>query len=296
MTAAAYDTFDVAVDGGSLRVGRWQGQPGAPVVVAVHGITGSHMQWPEVVAALDGDVTLVAPDLRGRGASGGLPGPYGMSVHARDLVRVLDHLDVDRAVVVGHSMGGYVATVTGMRSPERVDGIVLVDGGIAVEPPPDVDVDAVMAAVLGPAVARLEMTFATREAYHAFWREHPALGPCWSPAVEAYLDYDLEGTEPELRSRVSIDAVRADSADTLLVEDARVGISKISCPAVLLRAERGMVNQVPPLITDELLAVVQPSAPNLVAVRVVPDTNHYSIALAPHGAAAVADAIREAVG
>ena len=54
-------------------------------------------------------VRLIAPDLRGRGRSNTLPGPFGMTRHADDMAAVLDFLGVPRAVVVGHSMGGFVS-------------------------------------------------------------------------------------------------------------------------------------------------------------------------------------------
>ncbi|MEA2447323.1 MAG: hypothetical protein QOK47_960, partial [Actinomycetota bacterium] len=106
------ERFDVPVQGGNLRVGRW-GTEG-PVVLALHGITASHMTWPWVARELSGDVQFIAPDLRGRGGSRDLPGPYGMKAHADDCVAVLDHLGAEQAVVVGHSMGGFVAAILAM--------------------------------------------------------------------------------------------------------------------------------------------------------------------------------------
>ena len=98
-----------------------------------------------------------------------------MRAHADDLVAVLDHLGLDRAVLAGHSMGAYVATTAATAHPRRWSHVVLVDGGVALPLPHGVDPDDMLAGVLGPALARLEMTFADRAAYHAFWRAHPAL-------------------------------------------------------------------------------------------------------------------------
>ena len=83
-----YRTMDVPVRGGMLRVGEWApADPDAPVVVAAHGITASHLAWATMADALP-DVRFVAPDLRGRGRSNGLPGPFGMVQHADDLAAV----------------------------------------------------------------------------------------------------------------------------------------------------------------------------------------------------------------
>src|SRR3712207_2689502 len=111
------ETFDVPTTGGSLRVARWR--DAGPAVRAVHGITATHMSWPFVARELSKEAQFIAPDLRGRGGSRELPGPYGMKVHADDCVAILDHLGIDKAVVVGHSMGGFVGAILAMHYPER---------------------------------------------------------------------------------------------------------------------------------------------------------------------------------
>jgi pimeloyl-ACP methyl ester carboxylesterase len=288
-SAPAYRTLDVAVAGGTLRVGCW-GDPDRPVVIAAHGITASHLAWARVAGELGAGVCLVAPDLRGRGGSSGLPGPYGMAAHAADLVAVLDALGVERAVLAGHSMGAFVAAVAAARWPERAERLVMVDGGLPLPVPAGVDVDAVLDAVIGPAMARLRTDFASPAAYRDFWRAHPAFAQTgtWDALVEAYVDYDLEpASDGRFRSRASLDAVRADGADVLAGDDARAALERVRCPAVLLWAERGMLNEPDGLYGE---AVVQDAAARHrgLATELVPGTNHYTILLAPAGAAAVA--------
>src|SRR5260370_12613050 len=69
--------INVRVDGGDLRVLAWG--TGKRVAVAVHGITASAMSWQAVARHMPSDWTLAAPDLRGRGHSRALPGPYGLA-------------------------------------------------------------------------------------------------------------------------------------------------------------------------------------------------------------------------
>jgi pimeloyl-ACP methyl ester carboxylesterase len=288
MSLEPYAALQVPVTGGDLHVGRWGHGP--IVVLAAHGITGNHRSWQGVARALGPDATLIAPDLRGRGRSSHLPGPFGMRAHAADLVAVLDHLGIDRCLLAGHSMGAYVATVAATATPDRFPSVVLVDGGIPLPLPDGVDPDAMLAGVLGPALARLEMTFEDRAAYHAFWREHPALiePGAWNEDTEAWLDHDLEGEAPQLRSSASLDAVRFDGTELLIDQEVRRAFRLLSQPTALLRAPRGLLNQVPPLLPDELLDPLRASWPIRLEM-LVENTNHYSIVLASRGATAVAN-------
>ncbi|MDQ6731816.1 MAG: alpha/beta hydrolase [Actinomycetota bacterium] len=76
-------------------------------------------------------MSLAAVDRRGRGDSGELPPPFGIDAHVRDMVAVLDALELERALVVGHSLGAYIAAALAATHPERVTGLVLVDGGLS---------------------------------------------------------------------------------------------------------------------------------------------------------------------
>lgn len=301
-----HTVLDVPVAGGSLAVGLSGPAGGAPIVLAVHGITGSHRAWAPVARHLGDDVTFLAPDLRGRGASSHLPGPYGLAAHLDDLVAVLDHVigatpgpgtGVTPVILAGHSMGAFVVARLVAAHPVRVQAAALVDGGLAFAVPGDLDPDTVLENVLGPALARLRMTFETRDAYRDFWRAHPAFaGPgTWTPDVEAYVDYDLAGEPPELRSRVVEAAVRADGADTLDVDAVRRNFLALACPTVLLRAPRGLLDEANPLLPEEAVEEAKAALPHLVDV-LVPDTNHYLIVLGDREAKTVADHLRALTG
>ena len=260
-------------------------------MLAVHGITASHAAWQWVADALGGSMTLLAPDLRGRGASGELPGPYGMAVHARDLAAVLDHVGARSALVVGHSMGAYIAATMAARHPERVSALLLVDGGLPQEVPAGVDLDAYAADLLGPALARLDMTFADEAEYLEFWRPHPALADEWGARLERYLRWDLGGQPPELRSRVSKQAATEDYVD-LMAGEAAGDYRRVAAPTLLMRAQRGLLAQPEPLLSD---ATVAAHLPHLEGARheVVADTNHYTIVMSDAGAEVVASRMRE---
>jgi lipase len=282
--------LNVAVDGGDLRVLQWG--TGKRVAVAVHGITASGMSWQAVARHMPSDWSLVAPDLRGRGHSRDLPGPYGLDSHARDVVAVLRHFG-GRPVLAGHSMGGYIALLARDAHPELVRRLVLVDGGLPLPVPDGADLDAILDTTLGPAIARLGQTFASTEAYLDFWRAHPALADHWSPDVEAYARYDLTGEPGQLRSRAVGDAVRADGRDVLAGKPFADALERLTKPTPLLTAPAGMFGAPPPLIAPEVVAAWTERVPAL-RPQVVPEMNHYTIMFEKEGAAAVSVAIRSA--
>ena len=186
-------------------------------------------------------------------------------------------------MLAGHSMGAYVATMAATTDPKRWSSVVLVDGGIALPLPDGVDPDAMLAGVLGPALARLEMTFADRAAYHDFWRVHPALieAGAWNEDTEAWLDHDLTGEEPELRSSASLEAVRFDGRELLVDQRGAAGLLRAAAADGRCCARpRGLLNQVPPLLPDELIDPLRARWPIRLEM-LVDNTNHYSIVLAP---------------
>jgi lipase len=291
-----YRTVDVPVRGGDLRVGIWEPEtPGpAPTVLAVHGITASHRAWGAVATGLP-EIRVVAPDLRGRGRSRDLPGPYGIGGHADDLAAVLDHFELPVATVVGHSMGAFVTMATVARHPDRVRRVLLLDGGLPLQVPAGMTADEATAAILGPAQQRLSMTFPTRESYRSFMRSNPALAN-WTAKLAEYVDYDLVGTEPELRPSTPFAAMLADSRSLQDAGDwllpALESLADRPWRTPFLRAQRNLVDLEPGLYAAEWIAGWQSRLPGI-EVRDLPGTNHYSMLFVDPGLAAVQSAIRE---
>lgn len=281
------EDLDVTVDGGTLRVARWAGS-GDPVL-AIHGVTATSRSWPFLADQLENPV--LAPDLRGRGRSHPITDRSGMAVHADDCAAVLHELAAGPVVVVGHSMGGFVASALAARHPELVSALVLVDGGLPF-PPAD---EKATAAGLQPILQRLERTF-TRDSYRDWYRGLPAFATDWTPQAQAYADYDLlddpgrPSSEPAVVQQDQLDLMRADSVTSALDSHRQ--------PRVFLHAPRGFADDPPGLYPQPTVDSFAGRWPDL-TIRRVDDVNHYTIVLSPRGAAAIADEVRtvtDAVG
>jgi len=231
-----------------------------------------------------------------------------MRAHADDAVRLLDSAGVDAAALVGHSMGAFVAVALAHEHPDRVNAIVLVDGGLPLpsgtiadgEDGEDVkngkdgndgkDGEDLALQLLGPAAERLRMTFADHESYREFWRAHPAFTDNWSAAIEAYVDYDLVGTPPSMHSASLLEAVAADALELNDALASRAQLAALrSLPGTIpfLRAPRDLLDRPGGLYSPEAVTRWQAELPNLV-VHEIPDVNHYGIIMTPGGVAPVA--------
>lgn len=286
--SSPYRSISVTVDDGQLYGGEWN-PSGGTTVVAVHGITANHRNFALLAEALP-QHRLLAPDLRGRGASRTLPGPWGIDQHAADVTRLITTSAQGPVVLVGHSMGGFVVAALARRFPDLVSGLVLVDGGLPFPLPVKIDADQAIAYALGPALERLQRTFPSRDAYRQFWQAHPALQDAWSEAVADYVDYDLVGDPPELRSSVSSEAVRQDGREQFGDPDTADVLGGFSGPARLLVVSRGLLGQPPGLYPEEQLTRWRSRLPSL-TIEEVPELNHYTIMLHPSGAAQVAASV-----
>jgi pimeloyl-ACP methyl ester carboxylesterase len=104
-------------------------------LVLLHGYPLDHHLWDDVTPLLVDTFDLIIPDLRGFGESSTVDSFYTMEDIASDIAALLDHLEIQKAAIVGHSMGGYVALAFARLYPERVSGLGLVSSQVLADPP-----------------------------------------------------------------------------------------------------------------------------------------------------------------
>ncbi len=117
--------MEVTINGARIHYER--SGSGFPLLLIHAGIADSRMWEPQAKAWVN-QFDMIRPDLRGFGDSELPPAPYS---NRADLIGLLDHLGVDRAHVIGCSMGGTVAIDLALEHPERVERLVLVAGGVS---------------------------------------------------------------------------------------------------------------------------------------------------------------------
>lgn len=282
--------FMVPVSGGNLAVFQYGSGSGDPVLL-IHGVTSSNRAFQLFSDSLIArGKAPFAVDLRGRGDSNNLPGAFGMRKHAQDMAAVIDHFAWTKPDVIGHSMGGFVAAALVGLYPEKVGQVVFADGGVPLPMPPGMTVEQIMPFVLGPALARLAMSFENKEAYRDYWRLQAAFVKGWSSVLDEYVDYDLRGTEPVMKAATNPQAVEEDSRD-LFGDDLIVkSLQSLSNESLFIKAERGLQNEEGGLYPMPVLDIVLPSYPML-KLQLLADCNHYDMFLEASGAEKVAQMI-----
>ena len=119
-------------DGGSLMdagalLANVRVQGAGPPIVLLHGFSAALDWWDGVAGPLAADHRVVSVDLIGHGGTAAPASNYAIRRQADLVAAILDKLDIGRAIIIGHSMGGDVATAFVEAHPERVDSLVLID-------------------------------------------------------------------------------------------------------------------------------------------------------------------------
>ncbi|MFY9488089.1 MAG: alpha/beta fold hydrolase [Solirubrobacterales bacterium] len=102
------------------------GDPGSPTVILIHGLSGAWQNWLENVQALASEFHVIAPDLPGFGESELPLEPVSIHGYARTIIALMDALGIEKASLVGNSMGGQTAAQVALDEPHRVEKLILV--------------------------------------------------------------------------------------------------------------------------------------------------------------------------
>ncbi len=257
----------------NLKTIEWGDAPRTALLV--HGLTGRAEAFEALTNKLDpaagipgGPWRFLAPDLRGRGASREITGEGGIPEHARDLLAFMDREGLERVVLAGHSMGAMIGVYLAAEHPERLFGLVLIDGGS--------DVSDEIDALLDPSIERLEGTYPSREAYLEYLKSQPAFENRWDEHLERYFSGDVRPSNGEWRHHANPETVR-DARERMRGFQLSELWLRVKCQTLILLSTVGLAGPKEGFILPPQQARrMQETIPDCTLVE-VENTNHYDI-------------------
>jgi pimeloyl-ACP methyl ester carboxylesterase len=247
--AAAPQHRDVDVEGARVHYRAW-GKPGHPGLVLIHG-GAAHSGWWDHVAPQLTSHRVVALDLSGHGDSGRRD-VYDMHLWAREVAAVAAAERLDRPVVVGHSMGGWVAVTTGVEHGDAVSAVAYIDSPLNDQPPEE---------------SRLRERQRPRRVY-----------PTADEAVARFRTLPPQDVVlPYIRDHVARESVhRVEGGWTWKFDPTFFGnrlllrelLPQLDCPVALFRCEYG-------LVSTDMAEEMQRLVPHRLPVVDLPDAGHH---------------------
>lgn len=154
-----------------------------PTLIMLHGITANAHAFDGLVKyGLNEHFHLISVDLRGRGQSDKPTFGYSVEEHAQDILGLLDHLQIEKATLCGHSYGGLLSAYMAANFPERVAAIILLDAGAEMNPK--------AAQMLIPTFSRLGVLYPSFEVYMRMMKKSPQ-NTFWDDAMDSYYKADV---------------------------------------------------------------------------------------------------------
>ncbi|MBI3287797.1 MAG: alpha/beta fold hydrolase [Chloroflexi bacterium] len=231
-----------------------QGGPEGPALLLIHGFPFDSSMWEPQISALRDKYRVIAPDLRGHGASSAPEGVYSMELLAEDLRRLLDHLKTKRVILGGLSMGSYIAFAFYRKYAELVRALILADTRPQADTPEGQKAREDLAQLATNEGSRAVAERLLPRLLTEPTREHNNL-------VVRWVNYMIQNTSIQgLVGALRGMAQRADSTDLL---------PQISVPTLILVGERDILT--PPADAQRMAELI-PGA----RLEIIPEAGHLS--------------------
>ncbi|HVB74126.1 MAG TPA: alpha/beta hydrolase [Ktedonobacteraceae bacterium] len=248
------------------------GEQGSPVI-CVHGITANAYCFQALADELSSTHRVFAYDLRGRGDSDKPESGYSIPIHAEDLAAIIEALELDLPVVVGHSLGAMIGLYFAAHYPEHLSKLVLMDGGghlpwNTLEEQP---------AWLTASIGRLGTPVPSFDEYVQRLKFAPFLGPYWNEYLDIYFAHDVfhqhDGTV------ISKGYPAGVFEDQMYIYEYKPETlwPRVQVPTLLQRAGQGLFTPDDQLLTEAEAETISRAIKRCRYVN-YPDMNHYTIA------------------
>lgn len=249
-------------DGLQLAVYDTPGDKGT--IIGVHGLTGNHKTFTQYRKYLESDYRFISYDLRGRGDSSPADEETSLFQHAKDLKTFIKDNNIERPILMGYSMGGYICAQ--IASEIEVEALILLDGAGTTEER--------QRALIIPSLSRLEKTYESVDDYADQTRKiYESLHVKWDSVVEDITRYEVKKTADGYHHKSEASAMEKDFNSFYDFKPANV-FDQITCPIFLVIAYGGLGER-DPLFTQETYVETIETAKDITTIEI--PANHYTL-------------------
>lgn len=233
-------------------------------MIFLHGLTGNHLQLQFYIEHFDERYRTIAIDFRGRGNSGKAESKSSIHEHALDVLSLIEVLGLQRPIVVGYSMGAYVASV--VASKMMVDKLILLDGAASI--------DDFQNKIVVPTFGRLSNRYDSENDYvNQVLEKYVNMGVEASDKLRSVILYEVTKREDGWYNKAIEETIRQDWS-SFQEYDVESVCSQISAKTLLVEAT-GNIGSYPPLFPKKYYTKTETFIQNI-TVKLT-DANHYSL-------------------
>lgn len=267
----------VTANGIQLHAIDWRGN--GPVLLLAHGLTANAHAFDGLIAAgLNNHCRIIAVDLRGRGQSEAPDMGYTMAETAKDIIGLMDKLQLDNVMMGGHSYGAFLSWYLAAYYPKRISKVIALDAAMKMHPN--------TMQMLGPALGRLGKVFGSFDAYLQQVKNAPYL-QFWEDAMTSYYKADVHTAADGSVATIPSAQHMTEAATKVLAEPWADILKAVAQPVLMCNAP-GIYTMEAPLLPEENARETAALLQDVQFVKV--DGNHQTM-LYGAGATQIVDAI-----
>ena len=255
--------YTVKVNGNDIQLADYPGENGT--IIAIHGLTGTHKNMHYYAEKFKGNYRFIAVDLRGRGNSAETDVEPSIFKHAEDILGLIKALKIYNPILLGYSMGAFIAAIVASRL-KTTKSVILLDGAAKAADH--------QRSIVQPSLGRLSRKFTSKEHYVSeIQKIYTNLGIEWNDMLQKTVEYEVEPVGDDWENKSTESRIIADF-ESFFTFDPEEVCSQIDCPVLLVYA-KGAIGAMPPLfyLTD----YEQTRKSTKLIETVISDCNHYTM-------------------
>lgn len=256
--------YQVEVNGKKMEVSDYPGGEKG-TIIGIHGLTGNRLQLRYYAEKFSPEYRVITMDVRGRGNSDDGEEQSSIFEHAKDIQALIEALDIDNSILMGYSMGAFVATIVASQN-KSVQKVILLDGAATMSEH--------QRPIVEPSLGRLSKHFDSKEDYvQQVSDSYEGLGITKGPKLTEVLEYEIEDHGDYWENKASESTIRSDW-ESFWKFDIDKYAPTIDVPVLLVQCSGG-IGKNPPLFLPEHYERTITAIKDLEVV--VSDSNHYTM-------------------